>query len=76
MAQRIGTIQESLQGIRIQTNAAQGTYTKNLAELIYAYKTTDKNSIAVMILYFTMKKPDNIFNQAMFHNAKTFKSNE
>lgn len=37
-----GTIQERLQGIRTETNTAQGTYTKNLAESIYAYKTADK----------------------------------
>lgn len=42
MARRLGIVQERLQGIGTETNTAQGTYTRNLAEAIYAYKTADK----------------------------------
>lgn len=45
MAWRLGIIQERLQGIETETNVAQGTATKKLAESPYAQKAADEKTL-------------------------------
>lgn len=72
MAWRWGTIQERLQGIRTETNTAQGTYTKNLAGSIYAYKTVDQKDYRSDELDFNEEKPESITKWAMSDQCENF----
>lgn len=56
MAWRLGTIQERLQGIRTETNLAQGTYTKTWQSQSMLTELLIKKIIAVMTLDFNKEK--------------------
>lgn len=70
MAWRLGTIQERLQGVGTETNAAQGTYTKTWQSQYMLTKLLTKKTVALMKICFNKEKPESATNWAMFHQRK------
>lgn len=70
MAWRLGTIQERPQGIRTETNMAQGNYTKTWQSQYTFTKLLARKTIIVMVLCFNKEKPEDVTNWAMFRQRK------